>query len=163
MYSKTLCRDEPAAVDNMTVEINDADLFKYKTTIETRFGDFDLMGHVNNAVYFSYMEIGRVKYWKQAIRWDWKKTGVVIGNASIKYIVPIHLDDTIQMYVRTSRIGNSSFDLQYLIVKVKHGKETVCSKGTTTCVAFDYALKKATPIPAQERAKMIAFEQLDVL
>lgn len=138
----------------------DIDRFKYKATIELRFGDFDMMGHVNNAVYFTYMEAGRIKYWRQAIQWDWRKTGVVIGKASIKYVLPIFLEDKIHMYVRTSRIGTSSFDLQYLIVKVQNGEELICSKGMTTCIAFDYNLKKATPIPEQERSKMIAFEQL---
>jgi len=141
--------------------MSELDSFKYKTTIETRFADFDMMGHVNNSVYFSYMEIGRVKYWKQAINWDWKKTGVVIAKASINYIAPIFPEDRVQMYIRTSRMGNSSFDLQYLIVKLVHGKEVVCSKGMTTCVAFDYETKKTTPIPKNERAKMIAFEQLE--
>jgi acyl-CoA thioester hydrolase len=144
----------------MAVILNDIDSYKYKTTIETRFADFDMMGHVNNAVYFSYMEVARVKYWKQAINWNWRKTGVVVGKASIKYILPIFLEDKVQMYVRTSRIGSSSFDLEYLIVKLQNGKELICSEGMTTCIAFDYSLKKATPIPEQERSKMMAFEQL---
>jgi acyl-CoA thioester hydrolase len=148
-------------LDNMSDVITEMDTFKYKTTIEMRFADFDMMGHVNNSVYFSYMEVGRIKYWRHAIKWDWKKTGVVIGTASIRYILPIFLEDTIQMYVRTSRIGKSSFDLEYLIVKLVHGKEVICSKGMTSCVAFDYTLKQATPIPQKERAKMIAFEQLE--
>jgi acyl-CoA thioester hydrolase len=142
---------------------SEIDCFKYKTTIETRFADFDMMGHVNNSVYFSYMETGRLKYWRQAIRWDWKKIGVVIGSASIRYILPIYLEDTIHMYVRTSRIGNSSFDLEYVLVKSEHGKEVVCSKGMTSCVAFDYTVKRTAPIPQRERAKMIAFEQLEVI
>jgi acyl-CoA thioester hydrolase len=85
---------------------------------------------------------------------------VVVGKASIKYILPIFLEDKVQMYVRTSRIGSSSFDLEYLIVKLQNGKELICSEGMTTCIAFDYSLKKATPIPEQERSKMMAFEQL---
>jgi acyl-CoA thioester hydrolase len=163
MLLKTLWRKKSKSVDKTADLVNDVDSFKYKTCIEIRFADFDMMGHVNNSVYFSYMEIGRVKYWQKAIQWDWKKTGVIIGKASIKYILPIFPEDVIHMYVRTSRIGISSFDLQYLIVKSKHGKEVVCSKGMTSCVAFDYAAKRATPIPPNERAKMIAFEQLQVV
>jgi acyl-CoA thioester hydrolase len=148
--------------DNIDPLDNFADIsqFKYKATIELRFADFDMMGHVNNAVYFTYMEAGRIKYWRQAIQWDWRKTGVVIGKASIIYLLPIFLEDKIHMYVRTSRIGTSSFDLEYLIVKMQNGEELICSKGMTTCIAFDYELKKATPIPEKERNKMMAFEQL---
>jgi acyl-CoA thioester hydrolase len=160
MIFKTLWRNKTKSADIKTDFRNNLDDFKYKTSIETRFADFDMMGHVNNAVYFTYLEIGRIKYWKHAIHWDWKKTGVVIGKASIRYILPIFIDDKIHMYVRTARIGTSSFDLEYLIVKMVNGKEVVCSKGTTTCIAFNYELKKAMAIPEAERSKMISFEQL---
>lgn len=134
--------------------------FKYKTNLEMRFADFDMLGHANNAVYFTYLEIVRTKYWKQAVKWDWKKTGVVIAKAELEYITPIFLEDKIHIYVRTSRIGKSSFDLDYLIVKTENNKETVCSKGKTICVAFDYQTQKATPIPEDEKNKMLQFEQL---
>ncbi len=137
------------------------DDFKYKTRLEIRFQDFDIMGHVNNAVYLTYFEIGRTNYWKQAINWNWEKTGIVIGSATIEYILPIFLNEAASIYIRTSRIGTKSFDLEYIIVKTKENKEVICSKGTTVCVAFDYEQKKAIPIPAIERNKMIDFEQLE--
>jgi acyl-CoA thioester hydrolase len=160
MIFKTFWHNKNKKQDKTTDIINTLDDFKYKTVIETRFADFDMMGHVNNAVYFTYMEIARTKYWLQAINWDWTKTGVVIAQASLDYVLPVFIEDKISMYVRTSRIGKSSFDLEYLLVKTKHGKEEVCSRGKTVCVAFDYASKTAAPIPVHEREKMISFEQL---
>ncbi len=160
MIFKTFWRKKLNHEDKKADVVNQLDSFKYKTAIETRFADFDMMGHVNNAVYFTYMEIGRSKYWKQAIQWDWKKTGVVIASASLNYILPVLVDDKISMYVRTSRIGRTSFDLEYLIVKLVNGNEEVCSKGKTVCVAYDYESKGAAPIPEHERNKMIIFEQL---
>ncbi|WP_316819045.1 thioesterase family protein [Pedobacter nyackensis] len=161
MIFKTFWRNRNKKTDKKTDIINTLDSFKYKTTIETRFADFDMMGHVNNAVYFTYMEIARTKYWNQAIQWDWKKTGVVIAKASIDYILPVFIEDKISIYVRTSRIGNSSFDLEYLLVKLVHGKEQICNKGKTTCVAFNYASKSSFPIPEDEKSRMISFEQLE--
>ena len=160
MFFKSFWRKKENQADKMSVSLNPTGDFKYKTSIDIRFTDVDLMGHVNNAVYLTYMEIGRSKYWKQAVNWNWDKIGVVIGEASISYLAPIFLDDNISIYVRTSRIGNSSFDLEYLITKTKDGKETICSKGKTICIAFDYNSKKAAPITNEERNKMIAFEQL---
>jgi acyl-CoA thioester hydrolase len=106
------------------------------------------------------MEMARTKYWKHAISWDWEKTGVVIAQASLDYVLPVFLKDKITMYVRTSRIGTSSFDLEYTLVKEVNGKEEVCTKGKTVCVAFDYATKSPSPIPEAEKNKMIDFEQL---
>lgn len=161
MFFKSFWRKKEKSTDKKSVLISNTDSFKYKTVIEMRFADLDMMGHVNNAIYFTYMEIGRTKYWKHAINWDWKTTGVVIGQASIDYIAPIFLGDKVNMYVRTSRIGNTSFDLEYLIVKDKNGKEVICSRGKTVCVAYDYASKKPSAIPEKEREKMVRFEQLE--
>jgi acyl-CoA thioester hydrolase len=160
MFFKSFWRKKEKVTDKKSVQPSNIDSFKYKTTIAMRFADLDMMGHVNNAIYFTYMEIGRTKYWNQAINWDWKTTGVIIGHASIDYIAPIFLEDKISMYVRTSRIGNTSFDLEYIIVKEVNGKEITCSRGKTICVAFDYQAKRPTAIPAKERQKMMDFEQL---
>lgn len=161
MIFKTFWRNKNKNQDKKADSISTLDSFKYKTVIETRFADFDMMGHVNNAVYFTYMEIARAKYWNQAIQWDWKKTGVVIAQATLDYILPVFIEDKISMYVRTSRIGKSSFDLEYLLVKLVNGQEQVCNKGKTTCVAFDYASKSSFPIPNEEKERMISFEQLE--
>lgn len=138
-----------------------SDDFKYKTELELRFADLDAMGHVNNAVYFTYLEISRTKYWRHAINWDWTKTGVIIASAKLDYLQPIFLHDNISVYVKTSRIGNASFDLDYLLVKITPNGEQVCAKGKTVCVAYDYALKQSTNVPDKEKEKMMAFEQLD--
>ena len=160
MFFKTFWRKKEKINDKKAVVSHNPDSFKYKTCIEMRFADLDMMGHVNNAVYFTYMEIGRTKYWKHAIKWDWHKTGVVIAQASIDYLVPIFLNDKVFMHVKTSRIGTTSFDLEYLIVKELNGQELLCSKGKSVCIAYDYATKKPTMIPPFEREKMINFEQL---
>ncbi|MGY4384958.1 acyl-CoA thioester hydrolase [Pedobacter sp. UYP24] len=160
MILTTFWRKKTKSTDKKTDIINPFDSFQFKTTIETRFADFDMMGHVNNAVYLTYMEIARTKYWTSAIKWDWKRTGVIIAKASLDYIVPVLQGDNIHMYVRTSRIGTSSFDLEYLLVKIKDGQEIICSKGKTICVAFDYQTKSSTPIPESEKNKMLVFEQL---
>lgn len=161
MFFKSFWRKKEKIQDKKAVTLSDPDHFKYRTNIEMRFADLDMMGHVNNAVYFTYMEIGRTKYWKQAINWDWKANGVIIRQASIDYIAPLFPGDTVNMYVRTSRIGKTSFDLEYLIVKDLNGKEITCSRGKTVCVVYDYSSKTPVAIPDKERSKMIAFEQLE--
>lgn len=135
------------------------DTFRYKTTVEIRFADLDAFGHVNNATYLTYIEVARTKYWKQIIKWNWKKTGIVIREANISYIKPIVWGDKIFIYVRTSKIGNSSFDVEYKIVKKEKEGETICSMAKTTCVAIDLKSKTSTPIPEIERLRMIKFEQ----
>ncbi|WP_410221629.1 acyl-CoA thioesterase [Pedobacter sp.] len=136
------------------------DIFKYKTSVEIRFADLDAFGHVNNATYLTYIEVARTKYWKQMIKWNWKKTGIVIREVNISYIKPIVWGDKIFIYVRTSKVGNSSFDIEYKIVKKEKEGEILCSIAKTICVAIDLKSKTSTPIPETERHRMMEFEQL---
>jgi len=46
-------------------------------------------------------------------------------------------------------------------VKIKGAEEVICSKGKTVCIAVDYATGKPTPIPEEEKQKMLGFEQLE--
>lgn len=139
----------------MTIRhMNTADGFQYKTLIPIRFADIDAFGHVNNAIYLTYFEIARSTYWEEVIKWDWEKVGVIIRRSVVDYLKPIILTDEIYTYVKTSRIGRSSFDLDYIIVKMVDGNEEICTTGQTLCVTFDYKTSSSVPIPAYQRLKM---------
>lgn len=139
------------------------DGYHYKTTIPIRFADIDAFGHVNNAVYLTYFEIARSVYWKEIIQWDWGSLGIIVRRSEINYIKQITLHDQIYAYVRTSRIGGSSFDIDYILVKKTNGEEEICTTGKTMCVTYDYSLNKSAPIPVFQRIKMQEFEALSVI
>ena len=142
--------------------MNNLNDFHYKTTLPIRFADIDAFGHVNNAIYLTYFEIARSSYWTEVVQWDWETMGIIIGRAEINFIKPINLNDQVLAYVRTSRIGNSSFDLEYVLVKVNNGVEEVCTTGSTVCIAFDYSQNQSSAIPEAQKLKMITFEALEV-
>ncbi|WP_395804479.1 acyl-CoA thioesterase [Daejeonella sp.] len=129
--------------------------FKYRVKIPIRFADIDVFGHVNNAIYLTYFEMARSSYWDDVIEWKWDELGIIIRRSLVDYLKPIHLNDEIYAYVKTSRIGNSSFDLDYILVKIIDGKEEICTSGQTMCVTFDYKSKLSVPIPEKQRNKMI--------
>jgi len=133
--------------------------FKYKTPIHIRFSDMDAFGHVNNAIYLTYFEIARGNYWTNIIEWDWDEMGIILGRSEIDYRKPITLNDEIVCYVRTSRVGNSSFDVEYILSKVVDGHEEICTTGKTVCISYDYKLAKSMPIPDKQRKKMIAYDE----
>ncbi len=133
--------------------------FKYKTPIHIRFSDMDAFGHVNNAIYLTYFEIARGDYWTNIIEWDWNEMGIILGRSEIDYKKPITLNDQIVCYVRTSRVGNSSFDVEYILSKVVGDKEEICTTGKTVCISYDYKAAKSSPIPVKQRKKMIAYDE----
>ncbi|WP_036678855.1 acyl-CoA thioesterase [Daejeonella oryzae] len=134
--------------------------YNYKTSISIRFSDIDAFGHVNNAVYLTYFEIARSSYWNDVIKWDWEAMGIIIGKAEINYVKPINLNDEIFAYVRTSRVGKSSFDLDYVLVRMKNGIEEICTKGSTVCISYDYQNNKPAAIPDIQKFKMLEFEAI---
>ncbi|UOE46348.1 acyl-CoA thioesterase [Mucilaginibacter sp. SMC90] len=140
----------------MTEKLTD---YKYKTSIPIRFSDIDSFGHVNNAVYLTYFEIARIGYWKEIINWDWSTTGIILGRSEINYLKPLTVQDNIACYVRTIRIGNSSFDMMHVLVKITPNGEEIVTTGKTVCISYDYSANKSVPIPSSERHRMINYDE----
>ena len=140
----------------MSEKISD---YKFKTPIAIRFSDIDAVGHVNNAIYLTYFEVARFAYWKEITDWNLRKDGVIVGRSEVNYLKPITLEDEIYCYVRTTRIGNSSFDMMHLLVRVTPNGEEICTTGKTVCISYDYRQNKSVPIPDREREKMIAHDE----
>lgn len=66
----------------MKIEIPEHKKLVYEMTMPIRWGDMDAMGHVNNIMYFRYLETARIN-WLQTINAvpDPAKEGIVIINA----------------------------------------------------------------------------------
>ena len=135
--------------------------FKYKTEIPIRFSDMDMLGHANNAVYLTYFEQARANYWSDIIKWDWKAYGIIIAKAEVNYLRPILLNEKIYAYVKTSRLGNSSWDIEYVLVcQQEDGTESIRTKGKTVQVAIDYETNKPVLIPKVERDLMKSYDNI---
>ena len=133
--------------------------YKYKTPIAIRFSYIDNVGHVNNAIYLTYFEVARLNYWREIINWNLRENGIILGRSEVNYLKPITLEDQINCYVRTTRIGNSSFDVMHVLVKVTPHGEEICTTGKTVCISYDYTANKSVPIPENERQRMIEFDE----
>ena len=123
---------------------------EYSTSIELRFSDLDAYGHVNSAVYFTYLETARVKLFSDFFR-AVSDQGIftLVARAECDFKVPILLYDKVLVNVRMSRLGTSSFDLEY---RLHNGKDTIYATARTTMVCFDSVLKAAVPVPDSLRA-----------
>lgn len=140
----------------MTVET-----FACATPVAIRFRDLDALGHVNNAVYFTFMEIARVEYFRQI---GLLKSGefpapfFIIAEATCQFKAPIDLATALVVQARVSRLGNSSFDMEYRFVDEVSG--AVLAAGRTVQVTFDYAARRSVPLPAEWRAAISQWEGL---
>lgn len=136
--------------------------FYHETPMRVRFGDVDALGHVNNAKYFTYIEHGRTRYFMDILDWngDMSRLGVILAKASIDFKAPLFFDEQIMVYTRISRLGNKSFDMLYLIRRLKDKQpDTIVASGITHMVAFDYTNQQTQPIPEVWRKKIQQFEK----
>ena len=84
-------------------------------SIAIRWGDMDAMGHVNNTVYFRYMEQARIAWFESLVpRSDaWGEISIVIVNASCNFRRPINYPGTVAVQVFAGAPGGSSVPTFY--------------------------------------------------
>ena len=121
----------------------------------------DAMGHVNNANFLTYIEIARIRYFDMVLDTgiDFSKQGFILARATVDFILPIEIQDTIQVHTRCSRIGNKSFDLEYEIMNVNREPSVLVAKAHTVLVGYDYLQKKTIMIPDQWKKRIEDYEK----
>lgn len=134
--------------------------YKHREPIQIRFCDTDSLGHVNNSNYLSYMELARISYIDKVFgnSINWAADGVILAKAIVDFKLPVMLHDKLFVYIRTSRLGTKSFDIEYLFVREVDGKDEVVSSGSTVMVAYNYAHNKTIEILPEWRKKIEKFE-----
>lgn len=123
-----------------------------------RWADFDMLGHVNNAVYLSYAENARGKYLGECIDWNWQADGIILASTTVDYKVPLLYTDKPVMHVRTTQLGNKSFEMEYLVCNHKEADPTEIARIRATLVMLDYETSRTYPIPDDIRQRFIDFE-----
>ncbi|MCF8259127.1 MAG: acyl-CoA thioesterase [Flavobacteriales bacterium] len=122
--------------------------FQANVDVQLRFRDLDMLGHVNNAVYLSWMELGRMAF-SDAL-WpfiDWKKEGFILAHVSIDYLEPVYLTDKVKVYMRVGKVGTKSVHLECVITKDDGKGERPAAKGLNVIVGFDYVENRSMNLP----------------
>ena len=126
----------------------------FKIRFAVRFRDVDVLGHVNNAVYFTYMETARTEYWLHTFGGDsLQDLTFIVAHAECDFKIPAHFGDEIEVSLRTTEIRNSSFDWYYEIRNAAGGE--LLAHGKTIQVFYNYKLQKSSPVPAEVRSKLL--------
>ena len=123
--------------------------FAYCHRLSVRFRDCDAMGHVNHAVYFTYLEQCRLTFWVELTGTPSPHTRVIIARAECDYRSPAHFGDELEVRLRVGEIGRSSFTLVYEVVQA--GSDRLVASGKTVMVGYDYAAGSSVPLPAATR------------
>ena len=135
---------------------------KFFSPIVVRYGDLDPQGHVNNAAFVTYLEHARVNYIRHLDLWDGKsflQIGFILARLELDYKAPILMTDKVEVGVRTSRLGNKSLDMEYLVRKIDG--PTIYGEGKTVQVAYDYQLGETIPLRPSWRETISIFEEIN--
>ena len=125
--------------------MNDQKKLVHTERIAIRWGDMDAMGHVNNTVYFRYMEQARINWFEALVPRDqaWASIGIVIVNASCNFKKPINYPGTVEVKVFVGAPGGSSVATSYEILL----NDEVHADGAATVVFVDAREQKPLRIP----------------
>ena len=132
-------------------------MLPFSTLIPVRFRDLDAMGHVNNAVYFTYIEVGRQDYW-------FALTGqrtvnafeFIVGKAECVYRSPACLGEVVRVRMGVTRMGGASFTMRYELTEAASGR--LIAEASTELVCYDYVAKRPRRLAEDERRAIEAFE-----
>lgn len=136
--------------------------FRFFSPMVVRYGDLDPQGHVNNAAFITYLEHARVAYIRHLGLWDGKsflQIGFILARVELDYKAPIQLTDQVEIGVRTSRLGNKSLDMEYLIRELSGDR--VFGEGKTVQVAYDYQQGITIPLRESWREKIGSYEGIN--
>lgn len=125
--------------------------------LRPRFRDTDAMGHINNAVYITYLEVARQEYWR-VFKDDenYRVVPFILARVEVDFRSEALMHETLELCIRCSFIGGKSFGFDYEIREQKTQRLVV--KASSVQVFYDYAAKASIPCPPEMRARFEAFE-----
>ena len=126
--------------------------FDFIRSINSRWRDMDVIGHINNETLLSYFEDARVKYFSSLgfnINSSNASKSVILAGMKIDYLLQANYPDNYEVGCRIIRVGNKSFDL--LSVIFKEGSDRPVVGGVFSIVCFDYIEQKTILVPNNVR------------
>ena len=121
--------------------------FVHRETV--RFRDLDSLGHVNNAVFLTYLEEARIAY---LVPLGAEASDMILARVEIDFRAPLRMGDELEIGVRPARVGTKSFDLEYEV----HSGGTLAAEAKTVLVSYDYATRRPVELPESWREALAA-------
>jgi acyl-CoA thioester hydrolase len=129
--------------------IRPVDGFDFVHRERVRFGDVDSLGHVNNAVFLTYLEEARIAF---LLPLGAEVSNMILAHVEIDFRAPLRSGDQLEIGVRPTNVGSKSFELEY---EVRAG-DTVAAEAKTVIVSFDYETGRSVEVPQAWREALAA-------
>ena len=128
--------------------------------LQVRFRDCDPLGHVNNAVYLTYLEQARFNLWRAQMGFQAKGAGdpgprglgFILARVEFDYRAQAKYGDDLDVKITLAAFGRTSFTYAYEIVNTATGELVATAK--TILVRFDYDAQKPAPLDDAAKAQL---------
>ena len=126
----------------------------YEMAIPIRWGDMDAMGHINNTLYFRYMETARIDWCSSLnIMPEQSKQGIVIVNAYCTFRQQLRYPGDVRVKMYVTDVGRSSFGT-YVTMERSDAPGPIWADGGAKMVWIDYTTNKSLPMPDWLRERL---------
>lgn len=126
------------------------DSYDYEVSIDVRLRDVDFMGHVNNAVYATYLEEARETYFQDVVGVSLTDVGTVLATLEIEYERPIDAESSLVVALRPGALGRSSLPIEYEI----RADGDRAATARTVQVLVDQESGASKPLPDEWRRRL---------
>jgi len=129
----------------------------FSTNIDVRFSDIDALGHVNNAVFFTYFEEGRKHFSKKVFSVsDISDFKFIMAHIRCDFLRPIRFNDHVILQMWVKDIGTKSFSFEYRIVDFSD-ETRVFAAGESTQVCYDYDKNRSIEVSVKMRERLTRY------
>jgi acyl-CoA thioester hydrolase len=119
----------------------------YRTDIQVRFNDTDMLGHLNNTAYALYVEQARVDFFRSL---GMARITLILAHISLDFRKQVAFGDKVRVETNVSKVGNSSVTLSQAV----YANNEVAAETKSVVVLFDYEAQKPKTIPAELRTRL---------
>jgi len=133
--------------------------YRHRTTLQVRFRDIDAFGHVNNAVFFSYVELARIRYLLDVLQPDegFDRLPLILARVELDYRSPITFGEDVVVDTRVDRVGGTSFAMRHHMTAGPDSR--LAGDVQTVLVTYDYATARPIPVPDGWRRRLAEHER----
>ena len=121
--------------------------FVHRETV--RFRDLDSLGHMNNAVYATFVEQARIAFLSPR---GADAENMILARLEIDFRSPVELGETVEIAVKPTRVGTKSFDLGYVLC----AGDRVVAEAKSVLVAYDYERARSVELPSEWKERLAA-------
>lgn len=133
--------------------------YRHLTGVQTRFNDFDMLGHLNNSVYLQFMDLAKVSYFEAVTGapLDMSGIAVVIVNINVSFFSPSMPQEQLAVATACVKISRHSFVLEQRVVNKASGD--VKCVATTVMAAFDPRTMSSAELDSSWTSALARFEE----